>query len=71
MTWYALTEQEEFYKIYGLEVVAIPTHRPMVREDDDRPRRYRSEDAKFKPRDRRSSSMSRRLAGPVLVGTDQ
>ena len=34
MTGTAMTEQEEFYKIYGLEVVAIPTHRPMVREDD-------------------------------------
>ncbi len=34
MTGTAMTEQEEFFKIYGLEVVAIPTHRPMIREDD-------------------------------------
>ena len=34
MTGTAMTEQEEFYKIYGLEVVSIPTHRPMVREDE-------------------------------------
>jgi len=33
MTGTAMTEQEEFYKIYGLEVVSIPTHRPMIRED--------------------------------------
>jgi preprotein translocase subunit SecA len=33
MTGTAMTEQEEFYKIYGLEVVSIPTHRPMVRDD--------------------------------------
>ena len=33
MTGTALTEAEEFHKIYKLEVVAIPTHRPMVRED--------------------------------------
>ena len=46
MTGTALTEQEEFYKIYGLEVVAIPTHRPMVR-DDDADLVYRNEDAKF------------------------
>src|SRR5262245_42620555 len=33
MTGTAMTEAEEFHKIYGLEVVAIPTHRPMIRED--------------------------------------
>jgi preprotein translocase subunit SecA len=33
MTGTAETEAEEFHKIYALDVVAIPTHRPMVRED--------------------------------------
>ena len=33
MTGTAMTEAEEFHKIYKLEVVAIPTHRPMVRDD--------------------------------------
>ena len=33
MTGTAVTEAEEFFKIYKLEVVAIPTHRPMIRED--------------------------------------
>src|SRR5215204_3366001 len=33
MTGTAMTEAEEFHKIYGLEVVAVPTHRPMIRED--------------------------------------
>ena len=33
MTGTAVTEAEEFYKIYGLEVVAVPTHKPMIRED--------------------------------------
>jgi preprotein translocase subunit SecA len=33
MTGTATTEEEEFRKIYNLEVVPIPTHRPMVRED--------------------------------------
>lgn len=33
MTGTAKTEEDEFRKIYGLEVVAIPTHRPMIRED--------------------------------------
>ena len=34
MTGTAMTEAEEFHKIYKLEVVAIPTHREMIREDD-------------------------------------
>src|SRR5256885_2479057 len=33
MTGTALTEAEEFHKIYGLDVVEIPTHRPMRRGD--------------------------------------
>ena len=33
MTGTAKTEEEEFYKIYGLEVVVVPTNRPMVRRD--------------------------------------
>jgi preprotein translocase subunit SecA len=33
MTGTAETEAEEFAKIYGLEVVVIPTNRPMVRDD--------------------------------------
>jgi preprotein translocase subunit SecA len=34
MTGTAVTEAEEFDKIYKLDVVAIPTHMPMIREDD-------------------------------------
>ncbi|MGD0018693.1 MAG: preprotein translocase subunit SecA [Candidatus Limnocylindrales bacterium] len=34
MTGTAMTEAEELHKIYKLEVVAVPTHRPMIREDD-------------------------------------
>ena len=33
MTGTAVTEAEEFYKIYGLEVVAVPTNLPMIRDD--------------------------------------
>ena len=33
MTGTAMTEAEELHKIYKLEVVAIPTHREMIRED--------------------------------------
>ena len=33
MTGTAATEAEEFRKIYKLEVVAVPTHKPMIRKD--------------------------------------
>src|SRR5437660_10616446 len=33
MTGTAVTEAEEFHKIYKLDVVVIPTHRPMRRTD--------------------------------------
>src|SRR3989304_10122970 len=33
MTGTAWTEREEIYTIYGLDVMVIPTHMPMVRED--------------------------------------
>ncbi|HAA47558.1 MAG TPA: preprotein translocase subunit SecA, partial [Synergistaceae bacterium] len=33
MTGTAATEEEEFREIYGLEVIVIPTHKPMIRED--------------------------------------
>ncbi len=33
MTGTAKTEEEEFYKIYGLEVVCVPTNRPLIRRD--------------------------------------
>ena len=46
MTGTAMTEAEELHKIYKLEVVAIPTHREMVREDEA-DLVYRDEPAKF------------------------
>lgn len=33
MTGTALTSAEEFYTVYGLEVVPVPTHRPVLRID--------------------------------------
>ncbi|MBI2634303.1 preprotein translocase subunit SecA [Candidatus Peregrinibacteria bacterium] len=33
MTGTALTEAEEFYQIYGLDTIVIPTHRPVTRQD--------------------------------------
>ncbi|MBQ4430290.1 MAG: preprotein translocase subunit SecA, partial [Synergistaceae bacterium] len=34
MTGTAATEAEEFREIYGLQVVSIPTHKPMIRTDN-------------------------------------
>lgn len=33
MTWTAKTEEEEFYKVYSLETLVIPTNMPIVRDD--------------------------------------
>src|SRR5438093_1261286 len=46
MTGTAVTEAEEFDKIYGLEVVVIPTNKPMVR-DDHSDLIYKTEESKF------------------------
>src|SRR3954471_20839962 len=67
MTGTAMTEQEEFYKIYGLEVVAIPTHRPMVR-DDATDVVFRDENAKFNALIEEVVEMTE-SGRPVLVGT--
>jgi preprotein translocase subunit SecA len=47
MTGTAKTEEEEFQRIYNLEVVQVPTYRPVVREDYD-DLVYRTQDSKFK-----------------------
>ena len=46
MTGTAKTEEEEFKKIYGFDVVVIPTNMPMVREDNP-DAVYKTEKAKF------------------------
>jgi len=46
MTGTALTEADEFKEIYGLDVLEIPTHRPVKREDTD-DEVYRSERGKL------------------------
>src|SRR3712207_2603308 len=67
MTGTALTEAEEFAKIYKLDVVPIPTHRPMIREDRN-DQIYRSEEAKYRAVVR--EIIHCHVTGqPVLVGT--
>ncbi len=67
MTGTAETESEEFATIYNLEVVVIPTNRPMVR-DDFPDQVYRSEMAKFSAVAREIDEITSE-GRPVLVGT--
>ncbi len=67
MTGTALTEAEEFHKIYELEVVAIPTHRPMIREDYG-DLVFKNETSKFNAVIDEIEEMTR-AGRPVLVGT--
>ncbi|HBC72755.1 MAG: Protein translocase subunit SecA [Candidatus Amesbacteria bacterium GW2011_GWB1_47_19] len=67
MTGTAATEAEELNKIYKLEVVVIPTHRPMIRIDNP--------DIVYKTTRAKYTALSEELADchrrgqPVLVGT--
>ncbi len=67
MTGTAMTEAEEFHKIYTLEVVAIPTHMPMIR-DDGTDLVYRNEGSKFNSVIDEIAEMQE-AGRPVLVGT--
>ncbi len=67
MTGTAITSAEEFAKVYKLDVVEIPTHRPMVRKDFP-DIVYKTEAAKFR-------AIADRIKGihatgqPALIGT--
>jgi preprotein translocase subunit SecA len=67
MTGTAMTEAEEFHKIYELEVVAIPTHMPMIR-DDEADLVYKTERGKFEALIDEIAEMTE-AGRPVLVGT--
>jgi preprotein translocase subunit SecA len=67
MTGTAITEAEEFHKIYGLDVVPIPTHRDMVRADHDDVI-YKTEKSKFEAVIDEIVEMNKE-GRPVLVGT--
>ena len=67
MTGTALTEAEEFYDIYRLNVVAVPTNRPMIRKDFN--------DQIFRTEKEKYSAITKKIINchangqPVLVGT--
>ncbi len=67
MTGTAMTEEPEFRKIYKLDVVEIPTNKPMLRKDDSDVI-YRTEEGKFLAVV--ESVIERHAKGqPLLVGT--
>jgi preprotein translocase subunit SecA len=67
MTGTALTEAEELHKIYKLDVIVIPTHKPMIREDLP-DLIYRTTDAKFNAVVEEIKELHT-SGQPVLVGT--
>jgi preprotein translocase subunit SecA len=67
MTGTALTEATEFMKIYELQVVEIPTNRPMIR-DDKNDQIYKTKDGKWAAVVKEIEDRNR-SGQPVLVGT--
>ncbi len=67
MTGTALTSKEEFLKVYGLETVSIPTHRPITRKDHN-DLIFQTEAGKFKAIARKVKELNVK-GQPVLIGT--
>jgi preprotein translocase subunit SecA len=67
MTGTAQTEASEFYQIYKLGVVPIPTNKPMIRLDRE-DLFYKSEEAKFKAL-ANDIEVRHKKGQPILVGT--
>ncbi|MFC1640994.1 preprotein translocase subunit SecA [Patescibacteria group bacterium] len=67
MTGTAKTEEEEFQKIYNLDVALIPTHKDVVR-DDKSDVIYKTEKAKFQAVANKIKELYEK-GQPVLVGT--
>jgi preprotein translocase subunit SecA len=67
MTGTALTEAEELHKIYKLDVIVIPTHKPMIREDLP-DLIYRTTEAKYRAVVAEIQELHEN-GQPVLVGT--
>ena len=67
MTGTAMTEEAEFEEIYNLDVISIPTNKPMIRQDQNDVI-YKNENAKFNAIVQ-SIKESHEKGQPVLVGT--
>jgi preprotein translocase subunit SecA len=67
MTGTAATSSEEFYKVYGLETVIVPTNNPTQRKDLN-DYIFQTEIGKFKAIARKVKELNK-TAQPVLIGT--
>ncbi len=67
MTGTAATSAEEFDKVYGLDVVTIPTNMPMVRKDEP-DLIYKTSEAKFEAIIKDIKERNKR-GQPILIGT--
>ena len=67
MTGTAMTEEAEFEEIYNLDVVEIPTNKPMIRKDENDVI-YKNENGKYRAIVE-SIKASHAKGQPVLVGT--
>ncbi len=67
MTGTAKTSSEEFYKVYGLEVVSVPSNSPIARVDRN-DQIFQTEEGKFKAIARKVKELNQKNQ-PVLIGT--
>ena len=67
MTGTAATEADEFFKIYGLEVVVVPTNLPMIRKDES-DLIFQTQEAKWRAVVEEIVEMHQK-GRPILVGT--
>jgi preprotein translocase subunit SecA len=67
MTGTAATSAEEFIKVYGLDVIVIPTNRPIMREDQN-DLIFQTETGKFQAIAKKVKELNTK-GQPVLIGT--
>jgi preprotein translocase subunit SecA len=67
MTGTAKTSSEEFYKVYGLVVITVPTHNNIKRQDH-KDNIFQTEKGKFKALAKKVKELSSK-GQPVLIGT--
>jgi preprotein translocase subunit SecA len=67
MTGTAATSSEEFYKVYGLETIVVPTNK-QIQRDDQNDLIFQTEVGKFKAIARKVKELNQK-GQPVLIGT--
>src|SRR3989338_473503 len=67
MTGTAFTSAEEFLKVYGLDVIVIPTNRPIIRKDHN-DLIFQTEKGKFQAIAKKVKELNAKKE-PVLIGT--